>query len=89
MSEAPQACNARNIDIVVSSPFVSAERRMKPWKENGAAISSEEVNFLVFRYLQESGKGLFWGRFTAESRTFCTTRVREDALSSYGVSGVS
>ena len=29
---------------------------MKPWKENGAAISSEEVNFLVFRYLQESGE---------------------------------
>ncbi|CAM9408411.1 unnamed protein product [Pylaiella littoralis] len=28
---------------------------MKPWKENGAAISSEEINFLVFRYLQESG----------------------------------
>lgn len=31
---------------------------MKPWKENGAAISSEEVNFLVFRYLQESGESL-------------------------------
>eukprot|EP00904_Undaria_pinnatifida_P014117 jgi/Undpi1/9836/HiC_scaffold_27.g12290.m1 len=28
---------------------------MQPWKENGSAISSEEVNFLVFRYLQESG----------------------------------
>ncbi|CBJ29893.1 conserved unknown protein [Ectocarpus siliculosus] len=28
---------------------------MKPWKENGTAISSEEVNFLVYRYLQESG----------------------------------
>lgn len=30
---------------------------MQPWKENGSAISSEEVNFLVFRYLQESGEG--------------------------------
>ena len=29
---------------------------MQPWKENGSAISSEEVNFLVFRYLQESGE---------------------------------
>lgn len=28
---------------------------MKPRRENGSAISSEEVNFLVFRYLQESG----------------------------------
>lgn len=33
------------------------EEEMKPRKrENGSAISSEEVNFLVFRYLQESGE---------------------------------
>lgn len=30
---------------------------MKPRRrETGSTISSEEVNFLVFRYLQESGK---------------------------------
>lgn len=30
--------------------------RMKPRTDTGSAISSEEVNFLVFRYLQESGE---------------------------------
>lgn len=31
---------------------------MKPRTDNGSSISSEEVNFLVFRYLQESGEEL-------------------------------
>lgn len=29
---------------------------MKMRRENGSTITSEEVNFLVFRYLQESGE---------------------------------
>lgn len=43
---------------------------MKPWKENGAAISSEEINFLVFRYLQESGEDYCPPLKTAASRVF-------------------
>lgn len=45
---------------------------MKPWKENGGAISSEEVNFLVFRYLQESGENfLFPADFTGTFFVCC------------------
>lgn len=29
---------------------------MKHRRENSSTISSEEINFLVFRYLQESGE---------------------------------
>lgn len=54
---APPPAVGQNLGVL--SRLLRAGRRMKPWKENGAAISSEEVNFLVFRYLQESGESLF------------------------------
>lgn len=33
---------------------------MKPQQEDGSTISSEEVNFLVYNYLQESGERDLW-----------------------------
>ena len=48
---------------------------MQPWKESGSAISSEEVNFLVFRYLQESGEGSPTG-----TPSVCATDVESAAI---------
>ncbi|CAM9194295.1 unnamed protein product, partial [Sphacelaria rigidula] len=46
----------RRIVLIGRCGGETEEEEMKPRKrENGSAISSEEVNFLVFRYLQESG----------------------------------